>query len=619
LGFEGRDWALLDLGTAKAAVRFPNASKGDRDAFGASPDGKCIALVSTSGRLKAFDTTFGKQLAEMQSGPAWSPGSSRPQVAFSPVGSVVYVLGWQESTVHRCDLRAGKVLPPIRDLPLTALLPHPDGKRLLAIGIDGVLRHYDLATGNRLLKPELFEGIMSAVPSPDGRLVAAVSGWRFHQLDVFDSSGRHLWTSGLRGPDCAPCWSRDGRKMAVIDGSEIRLVEPRSGKVVRVLSAPEDVGRFDFVARFSADGSRVIVSGDSGLRHLEFDVATGNPSKVIECDKASARGFSPDGRMALYASEEEGIRLFDRAAGKFITDWIDPPKAEDRCRDVPPGFTPDGSYLLTWELEPQREAWRPRSANIVLRDPYTGARRGFHQLNLSTEFQWAVSPNGLWLAIGTESGTVDLFDLTTGHSLGRWGRHRDGITTIHFAGLGRVLSSSGDQTALLWNLRPRTGPKGPAWDSLQERDGTEVWRAVWALEAEPQAPNLLRAKINSAIPPASDRVTQWLIDLGSDQFGAREVATKELQALGRLVETDLRAARKKASSEEVRTRLDALLSKITPERTPAELVQARAVAAMELAGTPAAKKLLAEWAAGALGARLTIDAKAALSRLGATR
>jgi len=45
-------------------------------------------------------------------------------------------------------------------------------------------------------------------------------------------------------------------------------------------------------------------------------------------------------------------------------------------------------------------------------------------------------------------------------------------------------------------------------------------------------------------------------------------------------------------------------------------VQARAVAAMELAGTSDANKLLAEWAAGAPAARLTIDAKAALVRLG---
>ncbi len=79
------------------------------------------------------------------------------------------------------------------------------------------------------------------------------------------------------------------------------------------------------------------------------------------------------------------------------------------------------------------------------------------------------------------------------------------------------------------------------------------------------------------------------------------MASKELQALGRLIEPDLKAARAKATSEEVRTRLDGLIAKVPHERTGYEIVQARAVAALELSGSDAAKKLLAEWAAGARG------------------
>ena len=60
--------------------------------------------------------------------------------------------------------------------------------------------------------------------------------------------------------------------------------------------------------------------------------------------------------------------------------------------------------------------------------------------------------------------------------------------------------------------------------------------------------------------------------------------------------------------------LDALLASIPTDRSPAELARARAVAALEAAGTPAARTLLAEWAAGPPGARLTVDAKAALGR-----
>ena len=100
---------------------------------------------------------------------------------------------------------------------------------------------------------------------------------------------------------------------------------------------------------------------------------------------------------------------------------------------------------------------------------------------------------------------------------------------------------------------------------------------------------------------------------------AREAGTTELRKLGRLVETDLRAARDRATDAEVRTRLDGLLAELTRERSWDEVVRARAVAAMELAGTVEARKLLAEWAGGAPAARLTVDAKAAFDRLAVGR
>ena len=89
--------------------------------------------------------------------------------------------------------------------------------------------------------------------------------------------------------------------------------------------------------------------------------------------------------------------------------------------------------------------------------------------------------------------------------------------------------------------------------------------------------------------------------------------------LGRLIEPELRASRAKPANEEMLARIESLLAKIPRERTAVELVQIRAVAAMEVSGSESAMKLLTEWAAGAPGSRLTIDAKAALQRLANSR
>jgi hypothetical protein len=142
---------------------------------------------------------------------------------------------------------------------------------------------------------------------------------------------------------------------------------------------------------------------------------------------------------------------------------------------------------------------------------------------------------------------------------------------------------------------------------------------VWRAARDPAGPDLLRAKVAPVDPVSPEQIGQWIAELGADRYPVRERATRALGGLGRVARPALRRAREQPTGEEVRTRLDGLIARLPPDRSAAEIVQARAVAAMELAGTPAARKLLAEWAAGAPGARLTVDARAALARLGAER
>jgi WD40 repeat protein len=620
VGFDHADWYLFDPATGKEKARFPNSDGGESDSFALSPDGKNFWLASRTGRLRRFETGTGKNVDEVAPPAGWGPGTPRPELGVSPDGAVIYLRAEWDSTVYRRDIRAGVWLPAINDRMPTALLPHLDRKRLLTIGLDGVLRHYDLATGNRLLASERFEGGVLAVPSPDGRYVAVMSGWSTHQLDVFDTRGRFQWSHGPYRPSCTPRWTPDGGCLVMVEPDSVRFRDPRTGKVLRTLRVPGEDQQFgDDFAVIPPGGSHLIVPADVGERVITFDLKTAEASVAQVPDGAGTSSLSPDGRLLLFHHYERGHRLFNLTNRKFVTDWFDAPDAERRTSEGNPGFTPDGSFLLTWDLEAEREPFGPRDSVAVLRDPRTGKRWRSMPVGVGGRFRWACSADGLWLAIGTDDGQVILFETATGQRLGRLSGHRDYIESIHFAGPARLLTASGDLTALLWDLRPRERPVKPVWDALGGTDAVEAWRAVWALAADPRGPELLRAKVTAPSRPSADHVKQWIANLGTDRYALREAATKELQALGRLVEPELRLAREQANAEEVRTRLDAVLGKITAERTPAELVRARAVAAMELVGTPPARKLLAEWAAGAPGARLTTDATAALRRLGTDR
>jgi hypothetical protein len=77
----------------------------------------------------------------------------------------------------------------------------------------------------------------------------------------------------------------------------------------------------------------------------------------------------------------------------------------------------------------------------------------------------------------------------------------------------------------------------------------------------------------------------------------------------------LERANKNPSSLEKRQRVDKLLARLRTGLSPTQVLQVRAVQALELAGTVDAKQVLSAWANGAPGACLTQEAQVALARL----
>jgi hypothetical protein len=118
------------------------------------------------------------------------------------------------------------------------------------------------------------------------------------------------------------------------------------------------------------------------------------------------------------------------------------------------------------------------------------------------------------------------------------------------------------------------------------------------------------------------RLARLITELGSDDFATRQSASEELAKLGEQAIPACRRALGGKSSLEMRRRLDDLLDKAQRawwEASGERLRSLRAVEALELAGTKEAHELLETLAAGADGARLTEEAKAALRRLAARK
>lgn len=160
------------------------------------------------------------------------------------------------------------------------------------------------------------------------------------------------------------------------------------------------------------------------------------------------------------------------------------------------------------------------------------------------------------------------------------------------------------------------------WSDLTHNDDAGTRRAFQGIQQMIGAPGLavpfLKERLKQAATPDNKRIEQAIADLDSGNFGTREQATKELEALGILALPALeKKLREKDLPLEMSNRLKRLLQNLEERDLSAdELRGVRAIEVLQGIGSAEAKAILEELARGPAGSRLTIDARRALHILG---
>jgi hypothetical protein len=206
------------------------------------------------------------------------------------------------------------------------------------------------------------------------------------------------------------------------------------------------------------------------------------------------------------------------------------------------------------------------------------------------------------IAFTPGDGAAGLFDHMY---LGRTVQDLDKITN---AALGKIRPTE----ALGQNQAERL------WDDLRSRDAALYAPAVRMLAA-PKANGVAFLGRKLQIRPGDDpRLQQMIADLDADDFDVREAATRELEKLGDAAAAALRQTQEETTSAEVRHRVGILLEKLTPPDgvlTADQLRILRATWALELSGTPKARKVLASLSKTKLEPPLAEEVRKALDRL----
>ncbi|HEY7313717.1 MAG TPA: sigma-70 family RNA polymerase sigma factor [Gemmataceae bacterium] len=617
-----------------------------------SPDGNLLALVGETERhepapgkvewktrVNLRDSATGKTV-RLLTCPTGEDGLGRipgiRAVTFTPDGKRL-VTGGPDRFVRIWDVKTGEELRrfALESGPAASLTLSRDGKKLaVVVNQDGnAIRVLDLTSGETGATADgHFGPIVQAALTPDGRtaVTSGPDGRRHGTIGPLNYV--HVWDAEtgrirrrLDGRGTPFLWmqlSADGRTLFSSGADRtLRVWDVASGQERRRLAVPSEPRNHvapDLLA-LTPDGKTLAVMDAAQTIHI-LDVAKGVERQRFHWpNEVLGMKLTPDGGLLTMWSYDRKVRVRDVRAGRKLHEHSLPQAADQR---FPAALSPDGRLLAV--MATRSWAVQPLEHSLMLMDLATG--QVVHRLNspLHTGVL-AFSPDGSMLAwTSAADTTIRLLEVASGRERRRLTGHRGQITALAFsADCRRLLSGCHDTTALVWDLhpaRPATAVEMETlWADLASDDAARAYQAIHRLAAAPDASvSFLRKRLHPVPAVDEKRVARLIADLDRDDFAVRRRAAAELAKLGDQPLAAYRKTFEGKPSLETRRRLEELVEKarlawwdVSGER----LRSLRAVEALELAGTKEARELLESLAGGALGTRLTEQAKAALGRL----
>jgi hypothetical protein len=473
----------------------------------------------------------------------------------------------------------------------------------------------------------------SIVYSPDGKLLAGGTGnmvvvWNASTRDEvtrmrWPTKQRHRVAFGHDGKTLISC----GLKGTGATDEMIRIFDLKTGKQISEFALPHPGGHLQV---FSPDAKLMAMNGAWGKNGVDlFDLET--RKIVLHFDDRETCGscaFSNDGKRIATNTETGAVHVWDAKTGKRLKELRKAGDVGGRSARIA-SFSSDGNSLVT-SFDDTLSVWDVPNGKLL--HSFTPKGQPYSAL---------FSPDGLSLLYTAQYGKAAILyhlvaEKETLHLAANYafspcfrpdfkrvallGHSSKGGTTAGADGesqLSIFLFDVPDKAFDPAEARIEDAPLESLWNNLHSDNQLRMQRIMKVFLAAPkQTVALADKKLQPVKHDQQKHVEKRIAALDDDSAVTRDAAMKELHPLAHQFSPLLRAKHRQVPAGEVRNRLNVVLEQMNAEKGPVELrTQLRAIALLEEMAIPEARDLLTRLAQGADGARLTVEAGAALKRL----